>query len=353
MERPKDAMRRSESKYEPMMKTLGWWIALLLASYGCGAYDDSTPEPDHEDESTLVNVIAPPTRAEKFTKIPARIEQATAMDGALSLTAAATAHEIQLTDCLSGYTATVTQVNADGLEVYQYDRDCLAKLTEFTYGGRVYLPTAADPFTTWQDGDTAVFDEAGEPGTLPLKVIVLSTLSNPVSGADVINYGFSELTGGATRNILWTTVGSSSKIMVGATTEPSFTIQSIEFLGITGTGAGQYRFVMECTSDIGITNVCETVDLVDLDYKLIEDTYASAPTEADAVTIFGTAGTAITLPGERVAPGDQGTTNGGFVTVVLDGPDDLANHPNMIFMMRSYNTSYQYFNVDVTVSAQY
>src|SRR5690606_34697779 len=151
--------------------------------------------------------ISSPQVSGKRISIPTRLENASGTF--LALTDPADDFVIELVDCLSGHSATVTKANVAGLEVYRYDRECLAKLNEFTYGGKVYKPTATDPFTTWQAGDTALFDEDGEPGTNPLQVIVLSTLSDPVSGTDVISYGFSEIATGQAREILWTTVGAS------------------------------------------------------------------------------------------------------------------------------------------------
>jgi hypothetical protein len=91
----------------------------------------------------------------------------------------------------------------------------------------------------------------------------------------------------------------------------------------------------------------------ELDYKLVADTYGGSIDKAAGDAIFSTAGDPVTLPTDRVAPGDSGTTKGGFISVVLDGPDNLATNPNMLFVIRSYEQSFQFFNVDVTVSTNY
>lgn len=295
-----------------------------------------------------------PTTFTKSKVLPpvAALRSPDASPAGFSLTASATTFTIQMTSCLSGYTASVTQANLDGLEVYKHDRGCLAKLTGFTYGGRSYIPTAGDPFTTWQVGDVARFDEAGEPGTHALYVAVMSTLGSPISGTESISYVFSEFLAGDDKGILWVTEGATGNYVASVPTASSFSIRSTELTGLTAGEGGEFRFVLECASSIGVTNVCESYDFTATDYKLIEDTYSSAPTEGNLAGEFGAAGTSITLPDDRVAPGNLGTANGGFITVVLDGPDDMASNPNMLIIIRE-GSSYHYLNVDVVTSTTY
>jgi hypothetical protein len=243
----------------------------------------------------------------------------------------------------------------DGLEVYRYDRGCLAKLTQFTFNTKTYIPTAADPFMTWQVGDTAIFDEAGEPGVAPLQIIVLATIGNPVIGNESISYGIRyNLKGNDKGGILFTSAGTNGTRIFGGNTPPSLTVKSIEFVSFSGGEAGQFKFVMECAADIGITNICATVPFANTDYKLVEDIYGNTPSLAECDTIFSSGGaTAVTLPGDRVAPGSLGTTNGGIQTVTLTGPVPLATKPHMYLILRSYGASYQYFNVDVATTPTY
>ena len=128
----------------------------------------------------------------------------------------------------SGYGALITEANTDGLEVYAFDRNCLAKLTQFSINGRTYFPTASDPFSTWHVGDVARFDEAGEPGVAPLYVVILSTLSNPISDMDQIEYGIADISQSSDRGILWSMVGASGHFRVGGIDQPSFTVRSID-----------------------------------------------------------------------------------------------------------------------------
>src|SRR5690606_17050272 len=119
-----------------------------------------------------VNVASAQPTTKGPLSIPIRLAKGTGDTSSLALTSEAEGFEIQLADCLSGYTAAVSEAHTDGLEVYRHDRGCLAKLSQFTFSGTTYYPTASDPLSTWQVGDSALFDEFGEPGTSPLRVVV-------------------------------------------------------------------------------------------------------------------------------------------------------------------------------------
>jgi hypothetical protein len=265
----------------------------------------------------------------------------------------ATTYSISLTDCASGYTSTANQ-NSSSLKVYKFDRDCLAKLTQFQLNGFTYTPQAADPFTTWQTGDTATFEVAASPSNT-LQVKVISTLDDPISGTEAVEYRFSTIESGANETIADTDVGDPHTMTVAGQDAPSFTIHSVELVGITAGGAGQFEFVMECTSDItgaGATTACLDVLFTDIRYKLIEDTYGSTLTYAQAQALFPADESSVDTATEVVAVGGGGTTHGGFTTVTLDGPDIMHTHPNMILVIEAADLSYLYFNVDVTILTQ-
>lgn len=288
------------------------------------------------------------TSGSQIVAIPVELVDKT---GGFSLLANATAFTIQLTSCATGYTSTADE-GSTNLQVYKFDRGCKAKLTTFDFGGKTYLPTAGDPFTTWAAGDTAVFDEAGEPGTAPLGVKVISTLDDPVSGTEAVVYQFTNLTKGADENIVAATVSDGHSMTVSEHPPLHFTIDDVAFTGVTATGQGQFVFTLECDSGIGATDICDQVDMNDITYKLVEDTYtANTLTLGEATGLFPAGEQATTFPADREAPGGA-TTNGGFHTITLDGPAAMATHPNMIFIMQVDNAAYLYFNVDVAVPTQ-
>ena len=329
---------------------LGLVICMVLLN--CSSPKEDETNENETENGRVIIVPASGSGSNRLSRIPISFQNSQEATNIFSLVDA-TAFSIELTDCLSGYTTTVTETNVDGLEIYNYDRECKAKLTQFSVNGRTYIPTVGDPFTTWQSGDSAVFDEVGEPGNFPLKMVVLSTLGDPVNSSDKITYGWATIAEGSTNEILWSTIGASGDVQHLTNLPPSFSIRSIEFLGLTAGEGGLFRLVLECTVTIGITNICNLVDLAELDYKLVEDTYSGSIDKTAGDAIFSTPGVPVTLPSERVAPGDSGTTKGGFITVTIDGPDNLASNPNMLFVIRSYEQSFQYFNLDVTVSTTY
>ena len=271
--------------------------------------------------------------------------------GGLNLLAPADHFTISLEGCATGYTSTANELSVT-LQAYKFDRGCKAKLTTFEYNSHVYVPTSGHPFTTWATNDTAIYDEANEAGTYAVNVKIMSQLDDPISGNEAVVYQFSELIKGTDNTLLEASVGASHNLTVGSQPPPSFTMFSSALVDINAQGGGQFEFVLQCTGNIGVTNVCAGVDLSTIQYKLVEDTFtADTLLIGDATTLFSTAGTSITLPGDRSPPGGV-TTNGGFTTVTLDGPDLMASHRHMIFIMQANGASYQYFNVDVATLTQ-
>jgi len=328
-------------------------LSLLVAS-ACQKPEHSKPESTESDAGgSVAGMGAGGTLSRTAQTVAIQvslIRKGTAgLHEGFGLVASATAFDISLEGCATGYTSTADE-GSTALQVYKFDRGCKAKLTGFEYGGRTYIPTVADPFTTWNAGDSALFDEAGFPGTNAITVNVISQLADPVSGTEAIVYQFSEIVKGADESILEATVGAAHTLTVDSQPPPSFTIHSVEFLGVTAAGAGQFRFTMECTTAL-VVDECENVDMADLTYKLVQDTYADTMNIAEANALFPAGETAVTLPGDRTAPGGV-TTNGGFISATIDGPNAMATNPNMIFIIQANNTSYQYFNVDVATLTQ-
>jgi hypothetical protein len=267
--------------------------------------------------------------------------------------ASATAFTISLEDCASGYSSTANE-NSPDLQVYKFDQDCLAKLTTFEYGGVTYVPTVGDPFATWLAGDIATFEDDSDPTSI-IRVQVVSQLDSPISGTEPVEYLFSLIDKGTDESIPDTEVGDGHAIAVDGQDPPSFTIASVSFVGMTANGAGQFVFTLECTSGVtgsGATRACEGLLLDDIRYKLVQDTYSSNMTINDAVALFPTGESSIANAAEHLDTGAGGTTNGGFVSKTLTGPDAMDDNPNMILILEAADTSYQYFNVDVTTLNQ-
>lgn len=337
-----------------MLRLLQNLISTSLVCSGLLGCAEQSPknydgESNSEDESSTSSGFMAPggvgVSSSGMVTIPVQLST-----NRLGLLADATTFRIDLVDCASGYTSFATQ-SSTALQVYKYDSGCVAKLTTFTFNGKTLVPTTADPFTTWQANDLATFDEVNEAGTFASSLKVISQLDDPVSGTEAVIYQFSEINRGADKEMLQASVSEGHELTVASQDPPSFTIATAQLVDINANGGGRFIFTLSCTVSIGSTSVCANVNMNTITYKLIEDTYGSDLNIAEANALFPAGETAVTMPDDRVAPGAQ-ATNGGFVTITLDGPDRMADHPNMIFIMQANDWSYQYFNVDVATLSQ-
>lgn len=288
------------------------------------------------------------------TKFQSTVESSLNLAGGLLLSSA-TSYTITLSGCSSGYTSTATNASTS-LKVYKYDRGCLAKLTTFALNGKTY--TVKTAFTTWQANDTATFEVAGASPADELTLKVVTTVNNTqITAIEAVEYSYYTILLGSTSTILAATVGLDDTLAVNGQGYPSFTINSISYVGMTAGGAGQFIFKMECSSNItgaGVeaTTACLDGLWTDMRYKLIEDTYGSVLTLAQASALFPAGESSITWATDTIAVGAGGTTRGGFNTSTLDGPAAMHTKPNMILVLQVRDLSYKYFNVDVTVLTQ-
>ena len=264
--------------------------------------------------------------------------------------AAASKFNISLGGCASGYTAEANETKV-ALNVYRFDRGCLAKLTSLEYGGIVYLPSAGIPFTTWLPGDSAIFTDGGSNS---IRVIVSAQLSNPVVAADTVAYSFTEIVQGSGQVFEKNVVGSGKTMSVDGQAAPAFQVKSLSFAGITSAGAGEFSFTFECTQALtgsGVDSICKDLKLSQLKYILVKDTFDGTLNSTQAAALFASGGSSITLS-EVLAAGSGGTANGGFASQTLAGPEQMHLNPNMILVIEGAAASYLYFNVDVSTLSQ-
>ncbi len=345
-----------------MNRNLGLAALIAVAMSGCRSSPD---QESYNDEEKATNVVAygggGGSGGNQLISIPLSVDYASF--GLLGTPA--TAYSVTLANCLSAYTATVTQANADGIEVYKNDRNCLAKLTAFTVGGVTYnnVNVGATDFTTWLANDTALFASAS---AAIIRVKVISQLSTAVVGTEAVVYNFSELLD-ATSDVIFSesTVSDPHLITVQSQQAPLFKVAASTYIGVNGaTGAPQFTFKLECVNDptlasptsvaMGLGSATDTLcglnDLANVSYKLIKDTYSSVLTISNAETIFATAGTSVTIPTDQY---QTTATNEGFNTVTLNGPGGLgvAGNENMILILKA-GLSFTYYNVDVTTIVQ-
>lgn len=264
--------------------------------------------------------------------------------------AAASKFNISLEGCASGYTSLATETKV-ALNVYRFDRNCLAKLTSMEYGGIVYTPSAGVAFTTWQTGDAAVFTDGGSNN---IRVTVSSQLGNPVGATDTVAYSFTEIALGTNQVFAKNVVGSGKTLSVGGQSAPALQVKSLSFSGITATGAGQFGFALECIqvlSGSGVDSICKDLKLSQLKYVLVKDTFNGVLSASAAAALFTGASSTVALA-EVIAPASGGLANGGFASKTLAGPDQMHLNPNMLLVIEGAGLSYLYFNVDVSVLTQ-
>lgn len=112
-----------------------------IAPLACGT--DPTKE-DYESKSegaTVASVGGSAGIGRRITKIPVNVGY---------LGTAAEEFSLDVTGCLSSHIMTVTEADFGGVELYNADRFCVAKLTAFTAEGISYdvVSTGAANFTT-------------------------------------------------------------------------------------------------------------------------------------------------------------------------------------------------------------
>jgi len=266
----------------------------------------------------------------------------------------ASAFNISLGGCASGLTGTATQANPS-LKVYKFDQNCLAKLTSFQVNGSTFVPSAADPFTTWIAGDIATFEDSLDPAN-KVRVVVSNQLASPIAGTENIAYTFSQISAGSDQTFAQNVVSAPHAISVSGVGAPAFKVKELSFVGMTAQGAGQFQFKLECDSNLsgsGATLACQDNLLSSIKYKIVKDTYGGTLDVATAASLFPTGAIPID-PTEIISVGDASLPKGGFMTPiasdpdVLTGPNQIHINPNMILVIEGSGTSYTYFNVDVS-----
>ena len=333
-----------------IVKTTGSIFAIVCMTAACSVEEPTVDQAAEEEQTTEFS-------DDDLVTIPVALAESSS---AISLLLApATDYDMTVDGCASGLTTTANELTPS-LEVYKFDRGCLAKLTAFTSGGITYVPSSGDPFTTWLAGDTATFEDQSDP-TTTIAVKVDSQLEDPIAGTETVAYSFSEIEAGADENIASSVVGQSQTLSVSGQVAPDFNIATngVNFVGITATGAGEFEFKFECASaqtGTGLTADCAGVTMSDLTYKLVEDTFGGTLTTAEAAALFP-AGESSLLAAEVYDAGTNGLTNGGFTTKLgtgsaLVGPDAMHDNPNMILILQAADTSYKYFNIDVSTLSE-
>ncbi|MGE0172668.1 MAG: LamG-like jellyroll fold domain-containing protein [Oligoflexales bacterium] len=316
--------------------------------------------------ASILHCSKPSKKETEKTEVPAtgtikdKSHETRSSEISLNLVGADTFH-INIEGCASGNNPSLDNNSAD-VNIYRFDRGCLAKLIDFGHGSKSYTPEPGFEFTTWAEGDQATF--ISDDATERFLVKVASQLSDPVMDSDTINYTFFKIVKSVvTVDVLDVDPGNKDTVGQNA---PAFSVSSVEYVGEVGaTGAFKFVFKLHCNS--ALTNVgtpsltaCSGVKLNDTSYALVRDTYNDQPcSEATASTcasiVAGNSPLAVDASSaDLIEPGTNGIANGGFFTKTgastLTSHADIAGDPHMILILKNTVAgSYQFFNIDVKV----
>ena len=256
----------------------------------------------------------------------------------LNLAVSASAFTLSLAGCASGLTGTATEATPS-FKVYKADTSCFAKLTSLTVAGQNYALSnpSAVAFSSNAADATATFTDST--GTRKINVIIVNQLSSPLLASDTIRYSFSIIQADASGAVADSDLAEGHSIAVSGDVLPNYKIDKINFQGLNASGGGRFTFQTECLEAVvaGATPSCSTLLFTNTSYVLAKDIYSGAPTAVQLAALF---------PGTAVLA-NQLVTNttgnlGGFITAILDGPNQIALNPKMILVLKNGN-SYQYF----------
>jgi len=316
-------------------------VALALALVGCSSsYEGSVANQNANDSTGSGEMV---NYALRMKEVTFRLSGATAFS-------------ISVEGCASGYTSTVTEAS-NYVAAYKYDIGCLAKLSSLTVSGVTYAPSASAPFTTWLDGDTAVFEDVGGSGkTLNLQVI--AQLDNPIPAtapSHGVEYLFSTIEMGNDRECTGDCVENEYGVAISGADAPAFEVDEFRYLSMNSDGSGMFQFKLECSQALvgaDTSATCDGAMLSEATYKLVPDTYSGVLSIADATAIMQ-AGTSMIDNTDVIAAGsDSEMPNGGFITKEARGPMQMHLNPEMILLVQMGANSFKYWNVDITPIVQ-
>lgn len=307
-------------------------LAVFILVTGCG--------PTLEDIGIQKKDDAKPQN-QKQELVTISISVANEDESMMFYLAGASDYDILVEGCASGFSGTAT-ASTPLFQLYKYDQGCKAKLQQFFAYGDVWSPVDGAGFTAYAVGEIATFENSTATDTLRVKVV--SQLASAIGSSEIVQYAWTDIAMGSNQNI--EEVKGVHTLAVGGQSAPGFSVSALAYLGMTALGAGQFTFQLTC--DVAMVGtVCGDVDLSEIKYQLVKDDYSSSLTIAQAAAIFvANSGSSIAIPGDQHASG-----NGGFKTIILDGPDKMHLNPHMILIFEAGGASYLYFNIDVSTIA--
>lgn len=262
---------------------------------------------------------------------------------------------VQVNNCSSGYSTTVTSTTADPVStvsLYSYDTDCVAELEQFDWAGETWNRAGGGLLST----GSAIFVDSG---TNEMNVTVYTQLTSPLTDGGTATFVFQELLLG--NDFVVTDYSFSETIEVIGLEAPNVSVNHVDLTAIeSGTGIATFTLSIECNVAVsGAGNhICVTPEGIDQNMQnyevaIIYDdpiAYDGTLTFSQAVDIIDDHGFAVT--GGHLDP-NLGA-NGGFSTPLVrmdTGP--LYTHRELLILV-SYESnefpgarSFRYFRAEI------
>lgn len=248
---------------------------------------------------------------------------------------------VNIHGCASGYSQSAVKISSGMVNLYKGDRGCLVKLQSFTYGNTTYSPNGVNavPFTTWLEGDTAIYQSISSETDL-IKVSIEKQISSVFNLNDRIIYNFTEIQGNALNLTPLTTL--FNPVLVSESKDASnFHIVQARYVSTNSNGSAKFSFTLSCADK------CDINSLSSMEYAFIDDTYEQEKLSLSELNSIFQEATAHKVATNLIAAGTKDPyfntlSKGGFYTNEL-----TANSMNSLFILKN-GTSYFYFYVNIS-----
>ena len=159
----------------------------------------------------------------------------------------ATSVSFAISDCKSGYSATGLTAASDSktVNLYKYDRDCVAGLESFGFGGSTYVPVSGIPLKG-APLETANYHVSADP-TKVLRVKVLTQFDAQLStSGSSASFVFEQISKGSDYSVVDYTYAHTAT--AGGLEAPNVTINSAIITDIDVSGKATFEVTFECSA---------------------------------------------------------------------------------------------------------
>jgi len=219
---------------------------------------------------------------------------------------------VNIANCSSGYTATVTSTTAtpvSTVSLYNYDTNCTAQLVSYGFKGVTWTKQGGGNLSS---GSAIFTDGSGN----QMNVTVFQTLASPLVDGGTASFLIQEIV--MDSNFVVTNYSFSETLEVQGEEAPNLKVNNVALTAIaSGTGIPTFKLDMQCNVPVsGAGNsICQSpsADNQDMTNMWVAIVYDDPTTYAGTLT-YSQAQSIITSNGVRVTSGQIGAigANGGF-----------------------------------------